>query len=73
MGYMCGLYHGGWPSGEPRKLNNELFIKVRVLLSIKIFDELKDLICLFPRLLLLYHRSILDMYCIIVMIILAKS
>ena len=26
---MCGLYNGGWPSGEPRKLNNELFIKVR--------------------------------------------
>ena len=50
MGYMCGLYHRGWLSGEPRKLNNELFIKVRVLLSIKISDELKDLIiiCLFP-------------------------
>ena len=29
MRYMCGLYHEGWPSGEPRKLNNELFIKVK--------------------------------------------
>ena len=29
MGYMCGLYHRGWPSGEPRKLNTELSIKVR--------------------------------------------
>ena len=29
MGYMCGLYHEGWLSGEPRKLNNELSISVR--------------------------------------------
>ena len=61
MGYMCGLYHGGWPSGESRKLNNELFIRVRVLLSIKNFDELKDLICLFPRLLLFSYISVLDL------------
>ena len=61
MGYMCGLYHEGWPSGEPRKLNNKLFIRVRVLLSIKIFDELNDLICLFPRLLLFSYISVLDL------------
>ena len=61
MGDMCGLYHGRWPSCEPKKLNNELFIKVRVLLSIKLFNELKDLICLFPQLLLFTYISVLDL------------
>ena len=47
--------------GEHKVLNNKLFIKVRVLLSIKVSDELKDLICLFPQLLLYSYISILNL------------